>query len=248
MTAPKTGSEERIGIQAASERLGLSTSFLNWALDSGLLKGHRDKAGNWSLDLGDLDQAAAVLHREAPVMAKTAENSLRQTQAPEPEWPAPAMEPQDLPPPAAIPEIPSPAAKPAGAALQPPVPPAAADSDARSKLDAVFEDQIGYLRRQLTDREGAIGQKDALILQLTDRIGQLGETAIGRLLPPGPPAQAAPPAPPPPVSSTPQSSTAEITAEQQAINERQDEALANIRETLLMVRNYLAQLAPEEDQ
>jgi hypothetical protein len=234
MPSPESSSDDLIDLEEAAKRLGLRPDFLRWALEAGLLLGIKGQYGDWQLCLGNADAGPAPpltgsstpsppAPMASPDEAMTHGRDISATPAGEVEMP-PAID--------EIAEPVAPAAEPSCAPDTRPPPPDANGS----KVAAVLRDQIEFLRGQMAERDRTIAEKDATIADMAARCVELGSRAIARIPVEG--AQRAyRPAPRPSISET-----AESAERQERINERHEQAIANVRDTLLMVRNYLAQL------
>ena len=260
MTAQRSKPKTQLDVMQAAKRLGLSESFLSWALESGLLQGSRDRSGAWTLTFGEsepqserrqpLDQGeTAPREKDLPAArangqgnGKDVENQIGHPTDLENEilrrmtaerLRRPATSPNPAPEPEAEPRL-----RPVASASAP-----ASQDIALQKVEQIYQEQVAYLRRLLETREVVISQKDALIVQLTERIARLAELAMER--PQGGPSGASAREA---VPETLPETAADPGPNQQRINQRHDDALKNVRDTLLMVREYLAQLDPKQSE
>ena len=262
MTSQRPKPKDQLGIGQAAERLGLSESFLSWALESGLLQGTRDGSGTWKLAFGEAepDEESSQPSSNGGAKAKETEPPLESPHGPGNGHDADHGKsyPSELENEIirrmtadrlhrhAVPH--QPATEPGQEPHLQPVPsqaPSAMEDGTLEKVEQIYQEQIAYLRRLLETREVVISQKDALIVQLTERMSRLAELALERPPSQFPAPQVSAPQMPNPAPETPAAAAPDLAdpgPNQQLINERHDEALKNVRETLLMVREYLAQL------
>ena len=225
MPSPESNSDDLIDLEQAANRLGLRADFLRWALEAGLLLGIKGQFGDWQLCLGDADAGPIPPLTGSDAAAPPAPAQAVDDVAPQvPVTPEPTRGETATPaPPEEAPELPGP-------------PPARAPDGNGSQVADVLRDQIEHLRRQIEQRDRSIAEKDAAIADMAARCVELGSRAIARIPVEGT-ARAYAPAPPPSLHEA-----AESAQRQERINERHESAIAHIRDTLLMVRNYLAQL------
>ena len=166
--APETGRDSHlIGLEEAAELLGLAPSFLQWALESGLMKGEMDGKGRWTLPRSEISAGLELLDaraEESPVTTPPA---------------TVAEEVQDR----------------EAFALKAPCRPATTDRGQQNELTAPKSDQepaagkevedlldeIRFLRQLVRDRDAALVAKDQVIAKLSLEITRLAETAMSRL-------------------------------------------------------------------
>lgn len=177
----KVRNRDLISLDAAAERLGLSPSFLRWALEGGLLQGTKDRQGEWHLPATELEaglnafQEEMALHRERHTQQQSGDQeSARSPDAGvEPVEPV-ATEPDGPHPSKASTELKAVRKEPAVESGSPTRP------EARPVADD-WDPQIGFLKNLIDQQAEAIMAKDALIGDLARQIGKLGEAALARL-------------------------------------------------------------------
>jgi len=243
-----------IDVEEAAKRLGITPLFLRWSLDAGLPLVIQGKHGRWSLTLGQsnghplvpgaeevdtsmpqshpegMAQEAAAAQKPVEIAGDTAVQATGAT-APEAED-IPETE-QEIP---HAPPSPEPAEEPA------PVSPASESASGPEANAAHLLDEVTFLRQQVEFHSRISAEKDRLIADLSLRLGQLGEETVKHVLgEPSNPSKAD--------SGTgsfgatgPAAAQRHPSSDQLEINARHEQAIRSIRDTLILVRNYLSQL------
>ncbi len=244
-----TDAHDLIDLQKVAQRLGITPLFLRWSLDAGLPLIFQNKDGLFSVSMGRGEAAS-----KAPAQS--------------------AAELETPPPDVASPEVASPLAPPRAAAPDPAAPPTqqgeidflrrhlssrdgvAADKDKllaelALRIAALGETAIERGFSALTALHGASGRYEPRQTEPNqpypndrgDRgAGHGGTHTTSPQAQPAAPAPAASepiapriPLPPHPLRTDPT---------QDEINRRHELAIENIRDTLILIRNYLAQIDP----
>ncbi len=224
MSSTESSSDDLINLEEAANRLGLQPEFVRWALEAGLLLGIKGQYGDWQLSLGDASAG--------PIPPFT-----RALGAEEEERPAPAEVPRESEARVAV-EAPQFAGPVEGVEapelFEHPQTPSPGRALEDSRVAEVLREQIQHLQRQLEEQSRSIAEKDKAIAEMAARCVELGSRAISRI----------------PVESPlrGRATGAESDAGHHRAIERHERAINNIRDTLLLVRNYLAQLDASGDK
>lgn len=158
----RTYGSDLMSLEAASERLDLTPSFLSWAIESGLLQAYRNATGDWCLPAGEIEKGLRAFQeemesrkerlREGPPAALS-DAAISEDKPPETE----ERQLQDFAP----------------------------CADARTAAGEPSE--TDYLRALLENHQASLEAKDSLIADLARQMGKLGEAALARLPVPGRP-------------------------------------------------------------
>jgi|GEM_PF-6076631 len=254
MSSNEPEANDVIDVQEAAKRLGITPLFLRWSLDAGLPLVIQGKHGRWGLTLGQSDGHPLVPGTEAleaSVPPSLPEHGRQDSSSPN----APAESIEDLQTP--LPDTEAADEEPGASETEKETPKAIPLPEAAEELPSSEQhaapggheegdtahllEEVAFLRRQVEFHSRVSSEKDRLIADLSLRLGQLGEETVKHFL--AKPAQT-------PLGSqshdTPTAWKANAVSgpdgEQQEINTRHEQAIRSIRDTLILVRNYLSQI------
>ncbi len=172
--APETGRDKHlIGLEEAAELLGLAPSFLQWALESGLMKGEMDGNGRWTLPRSEIAAGLELLETQAEEPRAA---------APSGDGGAPVQEREAFALKAFSQTDPASQTTSTAETAQAEAPSATAVPDSADPAEIeVLRDEIRFLRKLVQDRNAALAAKDQVIAKLSLEISRLAETALNRL-------------------------------------------------------------------